>query len=118
MSYHISWDPITGKIIERHEENEMDQSQTLYELGITYERERILAMKKDIINCVIDYGLTPEKYERICNDIDALIKGESKEVAQKTAPHNPQRTCKCHWCTGEFDACDCEECVALIKGEK
>jgi hypothetical protein len=40
------------------------------------ERERILAMKKDIINCVIDYGLTPEKYERICNDIDALIKGE------------------------------------------
>lgn len=42
------------------------------------ERERILAMKKEIINCVIDYGLTPEKYERICNDIDAVIKGENK----------------------------------------
>ena len=44
--------------------------------GIEAEQGRILAMKKDIINCVIDYGLTPEKYERICNDIDALIKGE------------------------------------------
>lgn len=46
--------------------------------GRKLERERILAMKKEIINCVIDYGLTPEKYERICNDIDALIKGENK----------------------------------------
>jgi hypothetical protein len=44
--------------------------------GEERERDRILAMKKDIINCVIDYGLTPEKYERVCNDIDALIKGE------------------------------------------
>jgi hypothetical protein len=43
---------------------------------VDQERERILAMKKEIINCVIDYGLTPEKYERVCNDIDALIKGE------------------------------------------
>ena len=46
------------------------------DLGAKQEQERVLAMKKDIINCVIDYGLTPEKYERICNDIDALIKGE------------------------------------------
>jgi hypothetical protein len=46
--------------------------------GAQYERERILALKKEIINCVIDYGLVPEKYERICNDIDALIKGEQK----------------------------------------
>jgi hypothetical protein len=50
--------------------------QRLIDYGRQLERERILAMKKDIINCVIDYGLTPEKYERICNDIDALIKGE------------------------------------------
>ena len=48
----------------------------LREEGRELEQERILAMKKKIINCVIDYGLTPEKYERICNDIDALIKGE------------------------------------------
>ena len=48
-----------------------------FELGEQAERKRILAMKKEIINCVIDYGLTPEKYERVCNDIDALIKGEN-----------------------------------------
>jgi hypothetical protein len=49
-----------------------------FQAGVEYERERILALKKEIINCVIDYGLMPEKYERICNDIDALIKGEQK----------------------------------------
>jgi hypothetical protein len=49
-----------------------------FQAGVEYERERILALKKEIINCVIDYGLVPEKYERICNDIDALIKGEQK----------------------------------------
>lgn len=49
-----------------------------FNTALEAERERILALKKEIINCVIDYALTPEKYERVCNDIDALMKGENK----------------------------------------
>ena len=63
-----------------HYEDEIYTCIDCYNMDIAkQERERILAMKKEIINCVIDYGLTPEKYERICNDIDALIKGASQK---------------------------------------
>jgi hypothetical protein len=50
MSYHIVYDPVTGKIIEQYEQDEvkeLDQSQTLYELGIIHERERILKLWND-----------------------------------------------------------------------
>ena len=40
--------------------------------------ERILSLRKQIINCVINYGLTPEVYERVMSDLEALIKGEQK----------------------------------------
>jgi hypothetical protein len=42
------------------------------------ERERILGLRKEIINCVINYGLMPEQYERVMNDIEKVIKGETE----------------------------------------
>jgi hypothetical protein len=73
-----SWLGMTSAIIEPSDGGKIEvNTAEAFDKGVEQERERILAMKKDIINCVIDYGLTPEKYERVCNDIDALIKGES-----------------------------------------
>ncbi len=48
------------------------------ESAVTWERERILGLRKQIINCVINYGLTPEAYERVMRDLEELIKGEQK----------------------------------------
>lgn len=70
MSYHIVYDPVTGKIIEQYEQDEvMDQSQTLYELGIIHERERIIKL-------ILDYSF--ESGYDWHNDIIQLIKGENK----------------------------------------
>ncbi len=44
--------------------------------GVKQEQERILGLRKQIINCVINYGLTPEVYLRVMSDIEAVIKGE------------------------------------------
>ena len=46
--------------------------------GVKQERERILGLRKQIINCVINYGLTPEVYLRVMRDLEQLIKGEQK----------------------------------------
>lgn len=40
--------------------------------------ERILGLRKEIINCVINYGLMPEQYERVMNDIEKVIIGETE----------------------------------------
>jgi hypothetical protein len=49
-----------------------------YQLGKDIERERILGLRKQIINCVVDYGLVGETYLRVMRDLEALIKGEQK----------------------------------------
>jgi len=53
------------------------QSET-WAQGADYERERILGLRKEIINCVVDYGLMPETYLRVMRDLEELIKGEQK----------------------------------------
>ena len=67
MSYPISWDPITGKVIERHEEDEMSDltsgivniidewllkqhnkiAKEFFEAGIKYENERIIKLLEE-----------------------------------------------------------------------
>ncbi len=46
--------------------------------GAKQERERILGLRKEIINCVVDYGLVGESYLRAMRDLEAVIKGEQK----------------------------------------
>ncbi len=65
-----------AKMASLHADGVTDLSS--YQAGIDYERERILGLRKEIINCVIDYGLMPETYLRVMRDIEALIKGEQK----------------------------------------
>lgn len=47
-----------------------------YQAGIDFERERILNLRKQIINCVVDYGLAGEAYLRVMRELEELIKGE------------------------------------------
>ena len=47
-----------------------------FRTGQEAERNRILALKKEIINCVVDYGLVGETYLRVMRDLEELIKGE------------------------------------------
>ncbi len=42
--------------------------------GRKLERERILGLRKELINCVINYGLTPDVYERVCADMETVIR--------------------------------------------
>jgi len=49
-----------------------------FQAGVDYERERILGLRKQIINCVVDYGLSGETYLRVMRDLEELIKGEQK----------------------------------------
>jgi hypothetical protein len=46
--------------------------------GVRKERERMLRLKNEIINCVIDYGLMPAKYDKVVASLEALIRGEQK----------------------------------------
>jgi hypothetical protein len=46
--------------------------------GARKERERILTLKNEIINCVIDYGLMPAKYDKVVASLEALIEKEQK----------------------------------------
>ncbi len=46
--------------------------------GVEWERERILNLRKQIINCVVDYGLVGETYLRVMRELEELIKGEQK----------------------------------------
>ena len=46
--------------------------------GAQQERERLYEIRDDIINCVIDYGLTPEVYRRVSAGLKAIIKGEGE----------------------------------------
>ncbi len=46
--------------------------------GADRERERILDLRKEIINCVVDYGLSGETYLRVMRELEELIKGEQK----------------------------------------
>ncbi len=46
--------------------------------GANYEQERILGLRKQIINCVVDYGLSGETYLRVMRELEELIKGEQK----------------------------------------
>jgi hypothetical protein len=49
-----------------------------FQAGVEYERERILNLRKEIINCVVDYGLSGETYLRVMRELEELIKGEQK----------------------------------------
>ncbi len=53
------------------------QSET-WAQGAEHERDRILNMRKEIINCVVDYGLSGETYLRVMRELEELIKGEQK----------------------------------------
>lgn len=51
---------------------------SLMRFAMSKERERILNLRKQIINCVVDYGLAGEAYLRVMRELEELIKGEQK----------------------------------------
>ncbi|NBU99922.1 MAG: hypothetical protein EBS31_00405 [Burkholderiaceae bacterium] len=63
-----------AKMASLHADGVTDLSS--YQAGIDFERERILNLRKQIINCVVDYGLAGEAYLRVMRELEELIKGE------------------------------------------